>query len=265
MRRADRLFQIIQILRRARAPLTAEPSPRSWRRPSAPSIATSPTLIGQRVPIRGEAGIGYVLEGGFDLPPLMLTPGRDRGGGPGRAMGGGPGDPALARRRRPDGQDRRGGARAPAALRCWTPAGVAPAALEAGPDRSTWPRCAPRSMPGARSPCTTATSTARAPSAPSGRSPSAITRRCGMLVGLVRAALGFPQFPHRPGDRRRLSRRDISRAACRAASALAQKPGLGATERCLIHRRIRASHAAPAVPIRRTGRGSRSRTTQRWR
>ncbi len=30
-------------------------------------------LIGQRVPIRGEAGIGYVLENGFDLPPLMLT------------------------------------------------------------------------------------------------------------------------------------------------------------------------------------------------
>jgi predicted DNA-binding transcriptional regulator YafY len=26
------------------------------------------------VPIRGEAGFGYVLEGGFDLPPLMLTP-----------------------------------------------------------------------------------------------------------------------------------------------------------------------------------------------
>jgi predicted DNA-binding transcriptional regulator YafY len=28
----------------------------------------------QRVPIRGEAGTGYVLERGFDLPPLMLTP-----------------------------------------------------------------------------------------------------------------------------------------------------------------------------------------------
>jgi predicted DNA-binding transcriptional regulator YafY len=26
------------------------------------------------VPIRGEAGMGYVLEGGFDMPPLMLTP-----------------------------------------------------------------------------------------------------------------------------------------------------------------------------------------------
>ena len=31
-------------------------------------------LIGQRVPIRGEAGIGYVLDRDFDMPPLMLTP-----------------------------------------------------------------------------------------------------------------------------------------------------------------------------------------------
>ena len=32
------------------------------------------TLIEQRVPIRGEAGMGYILEKGIDLPPLMLTP-----------------------------------------------------------------------------------------------------------------------------------------------------------------------------------------------
>jgi predicted DNA-binding transcriptional regulator YafY len=74
MRRADRLFQIIQILRRARRPVTAvvmadelETSLRTVYRDIA-------QLIGQRVPIRGEAGIGYVLEGGFDMPPLMLTP-----------------------------------------------------------------------------------------------------------------------------------------------------------------------------------------------
>jgi predicted DNA-binding transcriptional regulator YafY len=73
MRRADRLFQIIQILRRSTRPVTAaalaaelETSKRSVYRDVA-------ALIGQRVPIRGEAGFGYVLEGGFDLPPLMLT------------------------------------------------------------------------------------------------------------------------------------------------------------------------------------------------
>ena len=30
-------------------------------------------LIGQGVPVRGEAGIGYVLGQGFDMPPLMFT------------------------------------------------------------------------------------------------------------------------------------------------------------------------------------------------
>ncbi len=31
-------------------------------------------LVAQRVPIRGEAGTGYVLDQGYDMPPLMLTP-----------------------------------------------------------------------------------------------------------------------------------------------------------------------------------------------
>jgi predicted DNA-binding transcriptional regulator YafY len=73
MRRADRLFRIIQVLRRRRRPATAaeiaeelEASPRTIYRDIA-------QLMADRVPIRGEAGIGYVLEGGFDMPPLMLT------------------------------------------------------------------------------------------------------------------------------------------------------------------------------------------------
>ncbi|HVP84066.1 MAG TPA: YafY family protein [Rhizomicrobium sp.] len=73
MRRADRLFRIIQILRRRRRPVTAleiaeemETSVRTIYRDIA-------QLMADRVPIRGEAGMGYVLEGGFDMPPLMLT------------------------------------------------------------------------------------------------------------------------------------------------------------------------------------------------
>ena len=31
------------------------------------------SLVGQGVPIRGEAGIGYVLGEGYDMPPLMFT------------------------------------------------------------------------------------------------------------------------------------------------------------------------------------------------
>jgi len=72
MRRADRLFQIIQILRRSPQPVTSsqlaaelEVSQRSVYRDIA-------DLIGQRTPIRGEPGIGYVLGRDFDMPPLML-------------------------------------------------------------------------------------------------------------------------------------------------------------------------------------------------
>ena len=74
MRRADRLFQIIQILRRSTRPVTAaalghelEVSPRTIYRDIA-------DLIGQRVPIAGEAGLGYVMAEEYDMPPLMLTP-----------------------------------------------------------------------------------------------------------------------------------------------------------------------------------------------
>jgi predicted DNA-binding transcriptional regulator YafY len=73
MRRADRLFDIIQALRLARTPLTAaaiavelEVNPRTVYRDIA-------TLQARRVPIEGAAGIGYVLRRGFELPPLMFT------------------------------------------------------------------------------------------------------------------------------------------------------------------------------------------------
>jgi predicted DNA-binding transcriptional regulator YafY len=73
MRRADRLFDIIRILRAARRPVTAaalaeqlEVTPRTVYRDIA-------TLQARRVPIEGAAGLGYVLRPGFDLPPLMFT------------------------------------------------------------------------------------------------------------------------------------------------------------------------------------------------
>lgn len=73
MRRADRLFDIIQILRTARAPLTAEAlaaqlevTPRTIYRDMA-------TLQARRIPIEAAAGVGYVLRKGFELPPLMFN------------------------------------------------------------------------------------------------------------------------------------------------------------------------------------------------
>ncbi|HEX7849082.1 MAG TPA: YafY family protein [Sphingomonas sp.] len=96
MRRADRLFQIIQILRRSSRPITAqdiaaelEVSPRTVYRDVA-------DLIGQRVPIRGEAGFGYILDDAFDMPPLMLTPDEIEAAVLGAQWVAGRGDPVLA-------------------------------------------------------------------------------------------------------------------------------------------------------------------------
>ena len=71
MRRADRLFEIIQHLRRR---------PTTRARDLAEALEVSERtiyrdiadLIGSGVPIEGEAGVGYVLRPGFDLPPLMF-------------------------------------------------------------------------------------------------------------------------------------------------------------------------------------------------
>ena len=74
MRRAERLFEIIQILRRVRKPVTAEQIARELETSKRSVYRDIADLMAQRVPIRGEAGLGYVLDAGFDLPPLMLTP-----------------------------------------------------------------------------------------------------------------------------------------------------------------------------------------------
>jgi predicted DNA-binding transcriptional regulator YafY len=73
LRRADRLFQIIQILRRRRRPVTAAAIAVELERSLRTVYRDIAELMAQSVPIRGEAGIGYVLDRGFDMPPLMLT------------------------------------------------------------------------------------------------------------------------------------------------------------------------------------------------
>ena len=73
MRRTERLFQIIQILRRYDRPITAHELAEELETSLRTVYRDTAELIAQRVPIRGEAGIGYVLEDGYDMPPLMLT------------------------------------------------------------------------------------------------------------------------------------------------------------------------------------------------
>jgi len=72
VRRADRLFRIIQVLRRRRRPVTAQEIAQELEASARTIYRDIAQLMADRVPIRGEAGIGYVLEGGFDMPPLML-------------------------------------------------------------------------------------------------------------------------------------------------------------------------------------------------
>jgi len=97
MRRADRLFQIIQVLRRTRKPLTADAIAAELETSKRTIYRDIASLIGQRVPIRGEAGMGYVLEKGFDLPPLMLTPDEIEAAVLGAQWVAGHADPVLAR------------------------------------------------------------------------------------------------------------------------------------------------------------------------
>jgi len=97
MRRADRLFQIIQILRRGKKPITADAIAEELETSKRTVYRDIADLIGQRAPIRGEAGVGYILEDGFDLPPLMLTPEEVEAAVLGAQMVAARGDPALRR------------------------------------------------------------------------------------------------------------------------------------------------------------------------
>lgn len=73
MRRADRLFEIIEILRRAKGPISAQVIGEELEVVKRTVYRDIAALIAQGVPIQGEAGVGYILESGFHMPPLMLT------------------------------------------------------------------------------------------------------------------------------------------------------------------------------------------------
>ncbi len=72
MRRADRLFQIIQFLRSRRV-TTARWLAEKLEISERTVYRDIQDLLVSGVPIEGETGIGYVLRRGFDLPPLMFT------------------------------------------------------------------------------------------------------------------------------------------------------------------------------------------------
>jgi len=72
MRRADRLFEIVQMLRRKKAIRAADLA--AHLRVSERTIYRDiGDMISRGVPIEGEAGVGYTMRPGFDLPPLMFN------------------------------------------------------------------------------------------------------------------------------------------------------------------------------------------------
>lgn len=73
MRRADRLFDILQTLRAARAPVTAATLAEALEVSARTIYRDVATLQARRIPIAGEAGVGYVLGREFSLPPLMFS------------------------------------------------------------------------------------------------------------------------------------------------------------------------------------------------
>jgi predicted DNA-binding transcriptional regulator YafY len=73
MRRADRLFDIIQALRTAAHPVTAAALAEQLEVTVRTIYRDIAALQGSRVPIEGAPGLGYVLRRGFDVPPLMFT------------------------------------------------------------------------------------------------------------------------------------------------------------------------------------------------
>jgi predicted DNA-binding transcriptional regulator YafY len=71
--RSDRMFEIIQLLRAAAKPVTAQALAEALEVVPRTVYRDIAALQAMRVPIEGEAGIGYVMRRGFDLPPLMFS------------------------------------------------------------------------------------------------------------------------------------------------------------------------------------------------
>lgn len=72
MRRADRLFRIVQQLRGGRL-VTARQLAEALEVSERTVYRDIADLQASGVPIEGAAGVGYVLQGGFEIPPLMFS------------------------------------------------------------------------------------------------------------------------------------------------------------------------------------------------
>ncbi|WP_115719407.1 helix-turn-helix transcriptional regulator [Gallaecimonas mangrovi] len=73
MSRAQRLLDLMQLLRRHRYPVTGQQLAQTLNVSLRTLYRDIATLQGQGADISGEAGIGYQLKPGFTLPPMMFS------------------------------------------------------------------------------------------------------------------------------------------------------------------------------------------------
>lgn len=73
MSRAERLLQLMQVLRRHQAPVSGRVLAESLGISLRTLYRDIASLQAQGARIEGEAGLGYLLRPGFQLPPLMFT------------------------------------------------------------------------------------------------------------------------------------------------------------------------------------------------
>lgn len=73
MKKTERLFNLIDVLRAARRPITAKQIAREMGVTPRTIYRDVKLLISQGLPIQGEAGIGYVIDSDFNAPALQFN------------------------------------------------------------------------------------------------------------------------------------------------------------------------------------------------
>jgi predicted DNA-binding transcriptional regulator YafY len=73
MRKTERLFEIIQILRSCNKSVTAEELSEELEVSKRTIYRDIQALQAMRTPIDGEAGVGYMMRGGYDLPAINFN------------------------------------------------------------------------------------------------------------------------------------------------------------------------------------------------
>ena len=220
MQRAERLLDMIQGLRRRRRPVTAETLASELDVSVRTVYRDIAALMRQGVPVRGEAGIGYVLDAGFDLPPLMLSPDEIEAVLVGMRWLSERADPVLARAA--EDVVSKVAAVLPAHLRpilldgaLFAPAYGARHGRRPGRCRGH-PR---RDPPGPQARDRLSRRERPGDAADDLADRHDLLRACPHRHRLVRIARGFPPFPHRPRHRARPCARSAIRPAAPTSSA----------------------------------------------